>query len=100
MELANRFTMHENTFPQPPDNPEFHYFTLKVESTSGNPHLLLRRMTQAAIREPKNPVNLYGKGLALWIWIPCKTALLMITHIIPAIKILCNRGMAARLLAI
>jgi len=65
VELANRYSMHENNLPQSPDNPEFPYFALKVDSTTGNPHLLLRRMTQASIQEPKNPVYIYGKGLAL-----------------------------------
>ena len=32
---------------------------------TGNPYQLLRRMTQAAIQEPKNPVYQYGKALAL-----------------------------------
>jgi predicted Zn-dependent protease len=65
VELANRYTIHEITLPQVPDNPEFPYFTVPVESLSGNPYLLLRRMTQASIKNPHNPVYHYGKGLAL-----------------------------------
>jgi predicted Zn-dependent protease len=38
---------------------------LKVDAKSGSPYQLLRRMTQASIHEPKNPVYLYGKALAL-----------------------------------
>lgn len=48
-----------------PDNPEFQYFSLKLESIEGNPHQLLRRMTQESLREPKNAAYLYGKALAL-----------------------------------
>ena len=65
VELANRLAMHEETLHHGYENPEFPYFTVKVESTTGNPYQLLRRMTQAAIQEPKNPVYLYGKALAL-----------------------------------
>jgi len=65
VELANRLNMHEGTVTKGYDNPEFQYFALKVDSVCGNPHLLLRRMTQASIQEPKNPVYLYGKALAL-----------------------------------
>jgi beta-barrel assembly-enhancing protease len=66
VELANRVTMHEETLHPPKcDDPEFHYFAVKVDAISGNPYLLLRRMTQGTIREPNNPVYLYGKALAL-----------------------------------
>ncbi len=65
VELANHLCMHEDTTRKDCENPEFPYFTVKVDSISGNPGLLLRRMTQAAIQEPKNPVYLYGKALAL-----------------------------------
>ncbi len=65
VELANHLAMHEETLHNGYENPEFPYFTTKVDSTSGDPYQMLRRMTQAAIREPKNPVYLYGKALAL-----------------------------------
>ncbi len=65
VELANRLTMHEGTAPKEPNRPEFPYFALKVDAISGSPYQLLRRMTQASIQEPKNPVYLYGKALAL-----------------------------------
>ena len=65
VELANHLAMHEDTLNNGYENPEFPYFTTKVDSTSGDPFQLLRRMTQAAIREPKNPVFLYGKALSL-----------------------------------
>ena len=65
VELANHLAMHEETLHHGYENPEFPYFAVKVESTAGNPYQLLRRMTQAAIQEPKNPVYQYGKALAL-----------------------------------
>ncbi|MGQ9688229.1 MAG: beta-barrel assembly-enhancing protease [Desulfobaccales bacterium] len=64
-ELANQFSRHEGQIPPGHSNPDFEYFALKVESTCGNPHQMLRRMTQACIREPQNPVYAYGKALAL-----------------------------------
>ncbi len=65
VELANHLAMHEETLHQGYENPEFPYFSVKVDSISGNPYQFLRRMTQAAIREPKNPVFQYGKALAM-----------------------------------
>jgi len=65
VELANHLSMHESTIHKGYENPEFIYFALKVDSINCNPGLLLRRMTQASIQEPKNPVYLYGKALAL-----------------------------------
>ena len=65
VDLAHQMSRYEGKLPPKSDNPEFHYFALKVESTCGNAHQLLRRMTQACVREPKNPVYLYGKALAL-----------------------------------
>ncbi len=68
VELANRLSMHEGTLPKGQkgvENPEFQYFSLKVDAISGSGYQLLRRMTQAAIHEPKNPAYLYGKALAL-----------------------------------
>jgi predicted Zn-dependent protease len=65
VELANHLSLHENAIHKRYESPDFPYFKMKVEATSGNPHMLLRRMTQAFIQEPKNPVYLYGKALAL-----------------------------------
>jgi beta-barrel assembly-enhancing protease len=65
VDLANQVSMHKGKLPQKTDSPEFHYFALKVGSHCGKPYLLLRRMTQASIREPKNPLYQYGKALAL-----------------------------------
>jgi|UniRef100_A0A7V6A5D8 predicted Zn-dependent protease len=65
VELANRLNMHADVLPKDHDNQEFQYFALKVDSLSGSPYQLLRRMTQAAIHEPNNPAYLYGKALAL-----------------------------------
>jgi predicted Zn-dependent protease len=65
VELANRLNIHEGTAHKKYNSPEFQYFTLKVDTISGSPYQLLRRMTQASIQEPKNPVYLYGKALAL-----------------------------------
>ena len=65
VDMTHQLSMHDGKFTQSRDNPEFQYFTLKVESTFGNPHQLLRRMTEAAQRENKNPLYQYGKALAL-----------------------------------
>jgi predicted Zn-dependent protease len=65
VELANRLSMHEENIPKKHEDQEFQYLTIKVDSLSGNPFQLLRRMTQAAIHEPNNPAYLYGKALAL-----------------------------------
>lgn len=65
VDMAHQISRLDSNLPTKNDSPEFPYFALKVESTCGNPHQLLRRMTQACIREPQNPVYLYGKALAL-----------------------------------
>jgi len=65
VDMAHQMSKLDNNLPPKSDSPEFHYFALKMESICGNPHQLLRRMTQACIREPKNPVYIYGKALAL-----------------------------------
>ncbi len=64
-DFSHQFKIHENRIPPGHNSPEFEYFVLKVESVCGNPHQFLRRMTQACIREPKNPVYFYGTALAL-----------------------------------
>ncbi len=65
VELSHQLTIHQNELPPEKDNPEFQYFTIKLDSICGNPNQLLRRMTQEAIRDPKNAVFPYGKALAL-----------------------------------
>jgi len=65
VELANRLNIHADKIPKEQNNKEFEYFSLKVDSLSGSPYQLLRRMTQAVIHEPDNPAYLYGKALAL-----------------------------------
>ncbi len=64
-DFNHQLKFHENNLPPGHNSPEFEYFALKVESACGNPHQLLRRMTQACIREPKNAACAYGKALAL-----------------------------------
>ncbi len=64
-DFSHQLKIHENNLPPGHDSPEFEYFALKVESACGNPHQLLRRMTQACIREPKSAAYAYGKALAL-----------------------------------
>jgi predicted Zn-dependent protease len=65
VELAHQLAVHQSELPPERDNPDFHYFTVKLASICGNPNQLLRRMTQDALREPQNPVFPYGKALAL-----------------------------------
>ncbi len=65
VELAHQLVVHKGEIPPERDNPDFHYFTVKLDSICGNPNQLLRRMSQDALREPQNPVYQYGKALAL-----------------------------------
>ena len=65
VELSHQLTIHQNELPPEKDNPDFQYFTIKLDSICGNPNQLLRRMTQEAIRDPKNAAFPYGKALAL-----------------------------------
>lgn len=65
VELSHRLTMHQGELPPERDYPDFQYFQIKLESICGNPNQLLRRMTQEAIRDPKNAAFPYGKALAL-----------------------------------
>jgi predicted Zn-dependent protease len=65
VEFTNQLSMYEGKFPTDKDSPEFQYFSIRVEALMGNPHQLLRRMTQNSLREPQNPVYIYGKALAL-----------------------------------
>jgi predicted Zn-dependent protease len=63
--MDHQCSMHQYNLSVGRNSPDFQYFSLKVASSSGNPHQLFRRMTQASIREPKNPVFHFGKALAL-----------------------------------
>jgi predicted Zn-dependent protease len=65
VDLANQLSMYEGKLPAGENSPEFQYFSIRVEALMGNPHQLLRRMTQDSLREPQNPVFHYGKALAL-----------------------------------
>ena len=65
VELSHQLSIHQNELPPERNNPDFQYFTIKLESISGNPNQLLRRMTQEGLRETNNPVFYYGRGLAL-----------------------------------
>jgi predicted Zn-dependent protease len=65
VELSHQLAVHQDELPREKDNPDFQYFTVKLDSICGNPNQLLRRMTQEALREPQNPVFPYGKALAL-----------------------------------
>jgi beta-barrel assembly-enhancing protease len=65
VELAHQLSMHQTQLPPEKESPLFPYFQVKLASLCGNAGLLLRRMTQDGIRDPKNPVYKYGKALAL-----------------------------------
>ncbi len=63
--LENKVEIHRKELPPYRNDPDFQYFTIKLNSICGNPHQLLRGMTQDASREPQNPVFAYGRALAL-----------------------------------
>ncbi|MGD0828604.1 MAG: M48 family metalloprotease [Desulfobaccales bacterium] len=63
--LTNKLEIHQKELPPYGNHPDFQYFTIKLNSICGNPHQLLRAMTQDGIREPQNPVFAYGRALAL-----------------------------------
>jgi predicted Zn-dependent protease len=65
VELSHQLVMHQKELPPGKDNPAFQFFSAKLESLSGNPNQLLRRMSLDALREPNNPVYAYGRALAL-----------------------------------
>jgi predicted Zn-dependent protease len=65
VELSHQLATHQNELPPEKDNPDFQYFTIKLASISGNPHQLMRRMTQEALHDPKNAAFPYGQALAL-----------------------------------
>ncbi|MFZ2087947.1 MAG: M48 family metalloprotease [Desulfobaccales bacterium] len=65
VELSNQYCLHANKMAAGDEDPDFQYFALKVEATTGNPHQLFRRMSQSHLGDPKNPVYLFGKAIAL-----------------------------------
>jgi beta-barrel assembly-enhancing protease len=65
VELSHQLAIHQYELPPATNNPDFQYFTIKLESLSGNPNQLLRRMTQEGLRETNNPAFQYGRALAL-----------------------------------
>jgi predicted Zn-dependent protease len=65
VELSHQLAIHQHELPPERNNPDFQYFTIKLESICGNPNQLLRRMTQEGLRETNNPVFPYGRALAL-----------------------------------
>jgi predicted Zn-dependent protease len=65
VDLSHQLAVHKDKLPAGKDNPAFIFFTTKLESLSGNPNQLLRRMSQEALREPNNTVFPYGRALAL-----------------------------------
>jgi beta-barrel assembly-enhancing protease len=65
VELSHQLVVHQKEIPPNKDNPAFQFFTTKLESLSGNPNQLLRRMSQEALHEPNNPIYPYGRALAL-----------------------------------
>ncbi len=65
VELSHQLAMHQTAVPPEKNNPDFQFFQIKLESICGNPNQLFRRMTQEAIRDPKNAAFPYGKALAL-----------------------------------
>jgi len=65
VELSHQLVIHQHDLPPERDNPDFQYFTIKLESLCGHPNQLLRRMTQESLREPNNPIFQYGRALAL-----------------------------------
>jgi predicted Zn-dependent protease len=65
VELAHQMQVHKNEIPPEKYYPEFHFFTTKMESLTGDPNQLLRYMSQEARHEPNNPVYAYGCALAL-----------------------------------
>ena len=65
VELSHQLALHQKELPAESNNPDFEYFTIKLESICGNPNQLLRRMTQEGLRERHNPAYQYGQALAL-----------------------------------
>ncbi|MEJ2671897.1 MAG: M48 family metalloprotease [Deltaproteobacteria bacterium] len=65
VELSHQLVMHQKEIPHDKASPAFHYFTTKLAALTGNPHQLLRRMTQEARHEPNEAVCQYGRALAL-----------------------------------
>jgi predicted Zn-dependent protease len=65
VELSHQLAIHQKELPPERHNPDFQYFTIKLASLCSNPNQLLRRMTQAGLRQPDEPAFQYGRALAL-----------------------------------
>jgi predicted Zn-dependent protease len=65
VELSHQLAIHQKELPPERHNPDFQYFTIKLAALCDNPNQLLRRMTQAGLRQPDNPAFQYGRALAL-----------------------------------
>ncbi len=64
VDLANQLSRYQGSIPQDRNSPDYPYFAIRVEASCGNPHQLLRRMSQESTREPNKPAFHYGKALA------------------------------------
>ena len=65
VDFSHQLANYQGNLQTGRDSEEFHYFTIKLEALEGNASLLLRRMTQESLQDPKNPLYHYGKALAL-----------------------------------
>ena len=65
VEISHQISHYQDNLPVGNNNPDFQYFSIRVEAMSGNPHQFYRRMSQDSAREPQNPAFLYGQALAL-----------------------------------
>jgi predicted Zn-dependent protease len=65
VELSNQLSQYQGRLPHDWNSPDYQYFALRVAASCGNPHQLLRRMTQDSLHDSKNPAFHYGKALAL-----------------------------------
>ena len=65
VELSNQLSRYQGNLPQGLNSSDYQYFAIRVDAACGNPHQLLRRMTQDSARNPQDPAIHYGKALAL-----------------------------------
>ncbi|MBM4283815.1 MAG: tetratricopeptide repeat protein [Deltaproteobacteria bacterium] len=65
VDLAHQLAANEGKLPPAVQNPEFAYFTVKIEAVYGNANQMVRRMTQEGLKDPRNALYPYGKALAL-----------------------------------
>jgi predicted Zn-dependent protease len=65
VDLGHQIEAQPRTLVRQADNPDFHFFSLKLEAIYGNPHQLLRRTTRDIQREPNSAAAFYGQALAL-----------------------------------